>query len=166
MVVAANPRIDQYTGTGGTNTYAFTFPVFNSSQLLVTVIGPSIPLTSLSLGTDYLVSGLSASGEPASAGNITLVNSGQSWLTPSGNLLTDCTLTIQSNVAYTQPTSIRNQGDYYRSALENALDNLEMQIQQMNMLIATGQFTMTDVVTGSVYRLIMVNGVLSTQQIS
>lgn len=165
MVVAANSPINTYLGTGGTNTYPFTFPVFDSSQILVSVVGPATAIETLVLDTDYLVSGLSASGDPASAGNITLINAGQAWLT-GGNLTDGWTLTVQSNFPLAQTTSIRNQGDFYRSALENALDNLEYQIQQIQMLIDTGQLTLTDIITGSTYRLLMVNGVLSTQQIS
>lgn len=165
MVVAVNTPIVSYVGTGGTNTYPFTFPVFNSTQILVTVVGPGVPLTGLDEGIDYLVSGLNPSGSPASAGQITLINAGQAWLT-GANLAVDMTLIIQSNIPYSQPTSIRNQGDFYRSALENALDNIALQIQQMNMLITEGQFLMTDVATGAVYRVFMANGVLSQQQIS
>lgn len=166
MVVAANDPINQYIGTGGTNTYPFTFPVFESDQLLLSVIGPgSSSGTNLVEDVDYLVSGLSANGDPASAGTITLINAGQAWLT-AGNLTTDWLLTIQSNFAYEQTTSLRNQGDFYRAGLENALDNLEYQIQQLSMLVNLGNFTLTDTVTGLQYRILMVNGVLSTQQIT
>jgi hypothetical protein len=165
MVVAVATPINQYVGTGGTNTYPFTFPVFNSSQIAVTVSGPSVSFTTMVLGTDYLVAGLNASGDPASTGTITLVNAGQAWLS-AGNLATGMTLTIQSNFPYSQTTSIRNQGDFYRSALENALDNLEYQIQQLQLTISTGLITLTDLATGKKYMLVIVNGVFGTQEIT
>ncbi len=165
MTVAANNPINEYVGDDSTNTFPFTFPVFNSSQILVSVASEGGELDTLDLGTDYLVSGLNAAGDPASSGTITLVNSGQAWLN-SGNLATGWVITIQSNFAYAQTTSLRNQGDFYRSALENALDNLEYQIQQMQMLIGIGNVTLVDIVTGYTYRLIMVNGILSQQRIS
>lgn len=177
MTVAQNTPINSYIGTGGTNTYPFTFPVFNSSQLLVSITNPTATQTlTLLLGINYLVSGLNASGDPASAGNITLVNNGESWLI-NGNLVTGWTLTIQSNFSYSQTTSIRNQGDFYRSSLENALDNLEYQIQQLYGLILLDggggggsspivtTVILTDQVTGNTYQLLMVNGVFSTQQV-
>lgn len=133
MTLAAASPINSYVGNGGANTYAFTFPVFLNTQFSVTVTGPTPLFTqyALALGTDYTVSGLNATGVPASTGNIVLVNNGQSWLT-GGNLTTGYTLTIQRIVAIAQNASIRNQGDFYQAYIENELDYLTMILQQIN----------------------------------
>lgn len=136
MTLAANSPINSYVGTSGANTYAFTFPVFTQSQILVSVVSPAGVTTTLVLGTDYTVTGLNPGGDPASTGSIVLVNSGQAWLT-GGNLTTSWKLVIQINVPLAQTTSFRNQGDFYRSALENALDYLDMQIQQLELSIGS-----------------------------
>lgn len=176
MTVAANNPINSYVGNSGASSYPFTFPVFLSSQILVTVTSPAAVTTILGLGTDYSVVGLNPSGDPASTGSISLINASQAWLT-AGNLTTGWTLTIQSNFPYSQTTSYRNQGDFYRASLENSLDNIEYQIQQLSMYIlsiATGGgativqpvIILLDTVNGNSYQLLMVNGVLSTQQVS
>lgn len=136
MTLAANVPINGYVGNSGANTYAFTFPVFTQSQISVSVTSPSPDFTlyNLVIGTDYTVTGLNASGDPASTGSIVLVNSSQAWLT-GGNLITGWALVIQINVPYAQTTSIRNQGDFYRSALEDALDYDVMQIQQLALAL-------------------------------
>lgn len=174
MTVAAMVPINTYVGTGGTGTYAFTFPIFLSSQILVTVTSPTGTLYTLQLGIDYNVTGLNASGDPSSTGSIVLINASQAWMT-GGNLTTNYTLTIQSNFTYAQTTSIRNQGDFYRSALENALDTLEYQIQQLAAAVAILQVggtiiqpstILTDQATGKTYQLIINNGIFGTLEIT
>jgi hypothetical protein len=134
MTLAATVPINSYTGAGNTATYAFTYPVFSSAQLLVTITSPSPNYTTyiLALGTDYSVSGLSPSGDPASTGSVVLINSGQAWLT-SGNLTTGWVITIQRSTVLAQATSFRNGGDFYRSSQENALDLITMIAQEIAM---------------------------------
>lgn len=160
MTVAPSTPINTYTGDGATNSYPFTFEVFLQTQLDVIVVAPDATVYTLDLGTDYTVSGLSPTGGGAMPGSITLVNSGQAWLT-SGNLTTDYILTIERTLPIAQTYSIRNQGDYYPEFLENALDYIVMLIQQNE----NNQLVLTDTVTGRTYQLLMVNGVLSTQEI-
>lgn len=137
MTVAAGTPINSYVGNNSASAFSFTFPVFLSSQIVVTAVLASTGATAtLILGTDYSVTGLNPSGDPASSGSISLINAGQAWLS-SGNLATGYTLVIQSSFAYSQTTSIRNQGDFYRSALEDALDTLEYQIQQLILTIGS-----------------------------
>lgn len=137
MTLAAAIPQQSYVGTGGSNAYTFSFPTFSQSQIVVTVSSPTSPTliyATLVLGTDYTVSGLSPAGTPAQPGTVTLVNAGQAWLT-AGFLTTSWTITIKRVVPVSQSASIRNQGDYYRDYLENALDTIVMEIQQQQLLI-------------------------------
>lgn len=162
MVLAANVPVNSFVGNGSANAFSFTFPIFNQTHLLVSVINTlNGSAQTLTLATDYTVSGLNPSGEPASTGTVTLVSAGQGWLS-GGNLATGWTLAIILNVPLAQTFSFRNQGDFYRTSIENALDYEMMCNQQLQ----SAGYVLTDIVTGSTYRLIMVNGVLSQIQIS
>lgn len=175
MTVAATTPLVTYLGNGSTNLFPFSFQVFLGSQLTVTVQAPAPDSTiyNLQYGVDYTVSGLSPTGNPAMPGSITLTNQGQIWLN-AGNLLSNYTLTILRNVPLSQTSSIRNQGDYLRSYLEDALDTLEMQIQQLAVapqaaalqpVLSSGVF-LIDQVTLATYQIFTVNGVLSSQQVT
>lgn len=79
------------------------------------------------------------------AGNVTVLNSAQFSITGVNNasggtvtftvnsaaILSGSTLLIQRVVPYTQPDSISNQGNFYPVAVEDAIDNIELQIQQI-----------------------------------
>ena len=78
-------------------------------------------------------------------GNVTVLNTSQYSVTGVNNssggtvvfqvnsapIPIGSTLLIQRVVPYTQPDSISNQGNFYPQAVEDALDNLELQIQQI-----------------------------------
>lgn len=130
MTVALAVPFNSFVGNGSANAFPFTFPVFSSSQLLVTVTDASGNVTTLNLATDYTVTGLNAAGTPASTGTVTLVNAGQLWLS-GGNLATGYTLVIGFNGTYAQTYSIRNQGDFFRWFLEDALDYTMMVTQKL-----------------------------------
>jgi hypothetical protein len=173
MTVAAGSPISSYIGNGSANTFAFSFPVFTASQLLVKVAIAS-GLTTLVLNTDYTVSGLNPTGRPASTGSITLISSGQAWLS-GGNLASGNTLSIQANFPLAQSTSIRDQGDFDRSALEDALDNIVYQIQQLQLEIAnlqaggsvlTQSTMLIDTITGKNWQLQVVNGQLTLLELT
>lgn len=157
MTVAVCTPINSYVGAGSANTFPFIFPVWNQAQITVTV-APITPGTGYQLtqGVDYTVSGLNPAGTPAAQGSITLINAGQIWLS-GNNLATGWILTIVRTLSLTQNTSIRNQGDFYRSSLEDALDYLTMLIQDQS----TGTFILTDQVTNQNYLMVMINGVFS-----
>ena len=161
MTVAVNSPVNAYTSNGSAAAFAFTFPVFVNTQVLVIVTSPAGVGYTLALGTDYSVSGLNAAGDPASTGTVNLISAGQAWLT-GGNLTTGWQIIIQSNFPIQQTTSFRNGGDFYRDALEDALDYIVYLLQQQGV----SGTTLTDIVTGYVYRLEMINGVLSQVRIS
>lgn len=157
----ATPTVT-YLGNGSVNSYSFSYPVFIASHLTVTVIGPSANYL-LVLNTDYTVAGLSQNGSPALPGSITLINSGQAWLT-GGNLTTGYTITIQRILPIAQNTSVRNQADFYPATLEDAYDYITMILQQLNSFQQNPIYT--DIVTGFTYQIVFVNGVLSQQRLT
>lgn len=158
MTVAVSTPINSYVGAGNANTFSFNFPVWNSGQIVVTVAQSVAPTQALqlTLGTDYIVTGLNPAGTPAAQGSIALINAGQQWLT-GNNLATGWILTIVRTLALTQNTSFRNQGDFLRGSQEDALDYLTMLIQDQ----ATGIFILLDQVTQQKYLMVMINGVFS-----
>lgn len=161
-LAAASPTIS-YVGDGATRSYSFPYPVFIQTHITITVIAPAGTSYLLVLGTDYTVSGLSPNGSPALAGSISLVNSGQAWLT-GANLASGYTITIQRVLPIAQLTSIRNQGDFYPETLEDALDYLAMISQQLNAVQNNPIYT--DLVTGHTFQIVFVNDVLSQQRLT
>jgi hypothetical protein len=182
MTLPAVPIVNSFTGNSVANSFSFSFPVFSQGDVVVTVISPANVTTILQLGIDYTVNGLNPSGAPPIAGSITLVNSGQAWLT-AGALTTAWTITITRTVSVAQLTSIRNQGPYYQETIEAALDYITMICQQLQQSITapvipsslttvTGDITITtggsgviftDQQTGKQYRIMVQNGILGLQ---
>lgn len=120
-IEVTNSRMD-YTGNGSTATYAYTFPIYQDSDLLVTKRDTSGNETTLVLTTDYTVTG---AGESA-GGTITLV---------AGNLTSGYHLTIQRVRPLTQSTAFRNQQTFYPENHETTFDNQVMVDQQQQDLI-------------------------------
>lgn len=118
-------RMD-YVGNGAVDTYSYSFKIFSNTDLLVTVRNTSDVETTLSLGTDYTVTGVGN----LSGGTIALVNSGQAWLDGDGDLKTDYALTIRRVLPIKQNTDIRNQGAFYPEVHEDEFDILTMIHQQ------------------------------------
>lgn len=110
-----------YTGNGAVSTYSYTFKVFSQSDLLVTVRNTSGVETTLTIATDYTVTGVGDTG----GGTIVLVNASQAWLT-AGKLTTGYVLTIRRVPSLVQTTDIRNQGDFYPESHEDTFDQLVM----------------------------------------
>ena len=121
MTIASTTNRISYTGNGSVSVYAYTFKIFTDDDLLVTVRNTSGVETTLTKTTDYTVDGV---GE-TSGGNVTLVNASQAWLT-GGNLTTNYVLVIRRVIDLLQSTDIRNQGQFYPEAHENAFDKFVM----------------------------------------
>lgn len=126
MTLPVSTRRNSYVGTSLLNEYDFTFKIFNQADIKVVVENLAGTLTTLVLNTDYTVDGV---GE-ASGGSITLVSAGQAWLT-TGYLTTGYKLAILGNKSYLQELSIRNQGAYYPSVVEDQLDKFGVMLQQL-----------------------------------
>jgi len=164
MTLAVATPVVSYVGTGTSNAFPFSFPVFSSSHLVVSIRSADLSTNYvLTLNTDFTVSGLSPNGSPALPGTITLVNSGQAWLS-GGFLITGYTITIQRLVPLSQNLSVRNQGSFYPANLEDAYDYITMILQQLN--VPNQNPVYTDIVTGATYQIVFVDGVLSSQRLT
>lgn len=122
---SATSRVS-YTGNGAVDTYAYTFKIFDQDDLLVTVKDTDDVETTLTITTDYTVSGV---GNTA-GGNVVLVNASQAWLDVDGDLKSGYILVIRRVRAIVQETDIRNQGSFYPETHEDEFDKLTMVDQQ------------------------------------
>jgi hypothetical protein len=135
MTLTSTPRrAGPFTGNGVTTSFPFTFKVFDVSHIRVTrnVLGVE---QTLGLNTDYSVT-LNPDQEAAPGGAITYPISGSPL--PGGQ-----SLTLTGAVPYDQPTDLPSGGNYRAETVENALDYLEMQIQQLAQS-AGGEIITTD----------------------
>lgn len=124
-VSSAVSRMD-YTGNGNVDTYPYTFKIFANTDLQVTIRDLDNIETTLSLTTDYTVSGVGKN----SGGNLALVDSNQSWLDADGDLLSGYKLVIRRVRPLKQLADIRNQGQFFPETHENVFDHLVMLAQQ------------------------------------
>jgi len=117
-----------FVGDGATLIFAYTFRIFQDSDLNVTIQDTSVtPQTEiiLVLNTDYTVSG---AGSP-SGGDVTLLLTGQLSAAPSA---TD-NITILRDIPITQPLDLALQGSFPSQANEDAFDRrtfVEQQLQE------------------------------------
>ncbi len=126
MSISSSANRNDYVGNGATDTYNYSFRIFDEADLEVTVRDTSDIETTLALSTDYTVTGVGSSG----GGTIVLVNSAQSWLDGDGDLKSSYALTIRRVLDLVQETDIRNQGAFYPEIHEDQFDKLVMIAQQ------------------------------------
>lgn len=105
-----------YPGTGSVGPFAFPFKINVETDLVVAKRSIVLPETTLSWPADFTVTGV---------GNAT----GTISLTVA--LAAGETLSIRRKPPNTQTTSIRNQGAYFPSTIEDEFDRLTMQIQAL-----------------------------------
>lgn len=129
MSLASNDRKISYIGNDTTTTFSYDFKILSASHLRVVAVDSLGAETVLTLNTDYTVSGVGG----GSGGTITLVDANQAWLDSVGNgLKTGFSLFIFGNTPVNQETDIRNQGPYYPSLHEDALDKNAMILQELS----------------------------------
>jgi hypothetical protein len=119
MTTAVDDTYDRYT-VSGTGPYAFSFRIFDSTDLTVTVLesGDVDPVTLNS--SQYTVTG----EDDVDGGTVTLTFD-------TATTYDDYTIDIRSNVPVSQPTSIKNQGSFLPVIHETAFDRLNRQIQDL-----------------------------------
>ncbi|HID2789694.1 TPA: phage tail fiber protein, partial [Klebsiella pneumoniae] len=116
MTVSTQVSRNEYTGNGATTQYDFTFRILDKSHLLVQTLDTSESIVTLTLGTDYTVTGVNR------------YNGGKVVLTSA--LPAGYKISIERSTPVTQETSIRNQGGFFPEIHEDALDKLTMLVQQ------------------------------------
>ena len=124
MLSSAAAR-NSYTGNGAVSDYDYDFKIFDRTHLAVYVRDTDDAPTLLAIDTDYTVSDV---GEE-SGGSISLVSSGQAWLT-GGNLTNNYKIEILRSIPITQGTDFANQEDFYPETHEERFDYQTM-IDQM-----------------------------------
>lgn len=144
MSLSSTSCRNDYTGNGAANSYSYNYKIFLKTDLVVTVANTATPPveTTLVADVDYSVAGIGASA----GGSITLINSGQAWLT-AGNLTTGYHLTIRRVRAISQLTDIRNQGAFFPEIHEDTFDQIVMICQQLQEEISRSVKTATTSLT-------------------
>lgn len=117
-----------FTGNGSNTSFPFTFKVFSTEDVAVTVNNALGAETVLVLDSDYSVT-LNVDQEATPGGTVTYPISGSP-------LASGLKLSITGAVAYEQGTDIPTGGDFNPTILENALDSLSMQIQQLDEAVS------------------------------
>ncbi|WP_312296730.1 tail fiber domain-containing protein [Atlantibacter hermannii] len=117
MTVSTEVNHNEYTGNGVTTTFPYAFRIFQASDLLVITSDTNATLRTLTLDTDYTVSGVGS----YSGGTVILS-------APLGN---GCSISIERDLPVIQETDLRNQGKFFAEVHEDALDKLTMLIQQV-----------------------------------
>lgn len=116
MTVSTQVGRNEYTGNGATTQYDFTFRILDKSHLLVQTLDTSENIVTLTLGTDYTVTGVNR----YNGGKVVLTS-----VLPAGYKIS-----IERSTPVTQEASIRNQGGFFPEIHEDAFDKLTMLVQQ------------------------------------
>jgi|CXWL01.1.fsa_nt_gi hypothetical protein len=117
VVTTTTPRND-YTGTGATATYSYTFRIFDVTDLLVIQTDVAGNVSTLTYPTSYTVTGVNK----AAGGTITLT---------AGVLGSGEQLAIKFNRTPRQSTDLRNQGSFLPETHESKFDELTRYIQAL-----------------------------------
>lgn len=122
MTISSQTRkAGPFTGNGTNTSFPFTFKVFQASDLVVVRTDLSAVESTLTLGTDYTVT-LNSNQNSNPGGTVNTTSA------PASGFL----ITLTSSVAYTQAVDLTNQGGFYPSVINDALDKATIQIQQLN----------------------------------
>jgi len=120
-ISSATRKAGPYTGNGSTTSFAFSFKVFTTADLLVVRTNLSAVESTLTLGTDYTVT-LNSNQNSNPGGSVILASA----------LTTNFLLTLASKVGYLQPTDLTNQGGFYPSVINDSLDRVTILTQQLS----------------------------------
>lgn len=131
MTTPSETNVVYFTGADSTSVFSYTYQIFDDDDLRVVVKKTSSGLeTPLVKTTDYTVSGVG----DGNGGSVTLVDADQLWLT-GANLATGYTMSIRRSPQVIQETDIRNEGQGYKSVLENQFDKgIHIAQDQQNQL--------------------------------
>lgn len=118
MTVSSSINRVVQTGNGATTVWNYSFLIPDASEVVVQIADKTTGVVTTLTTLQYSITGI---GNP-SGGTVTY--------TPA--LTTNQTITIQRILPVTQGTSLSNQGAFYPTVLETALDYLTMVCQQLN----------------------------------
>lgn len=118
MTVATQTNVVSYTGNAVTTNFAFSFPIYDASHLLVYSKLIATGVLTLVTSGNYTISGLD---NPA-GGSITMT------VAPAATVK----ILITRQLGLTQDLDVDNQGGFYPESVEQQFDLLAMQIQQLN----------------------------------
>lgn len=129
MTVSSESNKVTYSANGATTDWTFSFPGVASGDLSVTITDSDGVETVLNSSLYEVTLNAPISPNPTGIG-------GSIEYPLSGSpLATGNQLTILRTIPLTQPTSLANQTTLYQPTIEQAFDNLLMQIQQINELL-------------------------------
>jgi hypothetical protein len=121
MTISSETRTaGPFSGNGVTTAFPFTFKVFTTADVLVVQTDDDGVESTLVLTTNYTVS-LNADQDVSPGGTVTMLVA-----PPTGYLLT-----LTSNIGNLQGVQITNQGGFYPSVINTALDRLTILVQQL-----------------------------------
>lgn len=115
MTIANEHSREDYTGTGLVTVYPYAYKILDENDIEVIKTIGAVD-TVLAIGLDYTVSGVGLDG----GGNVTLAIA----------LAAGAHLAIVRSLTFTQPTDIKNQGDFFPEVHEDVFDRLVMLDQQ------------------------------------
>ncbi len=122
----SNPLNEITVGGDGINTsFDFPFVADTASNLVIT------HTSSASVSTQLSSSQYSVTLNPIAANQLWSVGGSVTYPSSGSAMPLGDSLTIARILPYTQLTSVRNQGNFYSQVTEQALDILQMQIQQI-----------------------------------
>ena len=115
-------RAGPFAGNGVATTFPFSFKVFSAGDVSLTLTDTNGNDTLLVLNSDYSVT-LNANQNNNPGGSVTYPLSGSP-------LAAGYKITVLGNLANLQPTDITNNGGFYPSVIEDALDRVVILVQQ------------------------------------
>jgi len=127
-VSATTRKAGPFTGNGITTAFPFTFKVFSETEVLVVLTDNSLSTPveyTQVLATDYTVA-LNANQDTTPGGTVNMV------VAPAtGNLLT-----VGSQVPLSQATVLINNGGFYPTVINDALDKITILMQQLSETVS------------------------------
>lgn len=122
-----DPRAGPFNGNGSQTAFPFLFKAFSKNDLLVVRTDADGLESTLVLDSDFSVA-LNGDQDANPGGTVTYPISGSAL--PTGE-----TLTIVSDLDFTQTTDITTGGGFYPQVVENALDRVTMLVKQVNSAV-------------------------------
>lgn len=127
MTVATTTSTVTYLGNGATTVFSFPFIGVAPADLVISVIN-NLGVSTVLVPTQYtiVINAVPTGGLWGIGGSVTYPIGGSPVPLQVGY-----SIAITRALPYTQTVSISNQGSFYPQAVEQALDKLELQIQQL-----------------------------------